>query len=235
VVCLEMAGVSAKLQDASATTTFAAAVEKDTRVQSNGQPWRFAKAPGTDPKLPRVLLIGDSILNGYLPYAVKALVGKANVDAWVNPYHQSDDFNRRLAQALENGPYDVVHINTGLHGWQPGRIKEGTFEPLTKAMIEVIRQKCPDVKIIWASSTPIMIKGKHELDPELNPIIVEHNRMAAKVMAEMNVQVDDLYDLTVKRLDLAKGDQFHWTNPGSKLIAEAVAEAVGQALSIKAP
>jgi alpha-L-fucosidase len=234
VVCLEIAAGTAQAEGSSSTNSFANAVEKDSRVQSNGAPWRFAKAPVLDPKLPRVLLVGDSILNGYLPHAVKLLDGKANVDAWVNPYHQSEDFTRRLAQALENGPYDVVHLNTGLHGWQPGRIKAGTFEPLTRGLIEVIRQKCPNAKIVWASSTPILLKGERKLDPELNPIIVEQNRLAAKVMAELKVPVNDLYALTVAQLDLARGDQFHWTTPGSKLMADAVAEAIGKAWSNEA-
>jgi len=234
VVCLEIAAGAAQVEGSSSTNSFANAVEKDARVQSNGAPWRFAKAPVLDSKLPRVLLVGDSILNGYLPHVVKELDGKANVDAWVNPYHQSEDFTRRLAQALENGPYDVVHLNTGLHGWQPGRIKTGTFEPLTRGLIEVIRQKCPNAKVIWASSTPILVKEERKLDPELNPIIVEQNRMAANVMAGLKVPVNDLYALTVAQLDLARGDQFHWTTPGSKLMADAVAEAIGKALSNEA-
>jgi hypothetical protein len=126
VVCLEITAGTAQVESSSSTNSFATAVEKDARVQSNGAPWRFAKAPFIDPKLPRVLLVGDSILNGYLPHVVKVLDGKANVDAWVNPYHQSEDFTRRLALALENGPYDVVHLNTGLHGWQPATISSST-------------------------------------------------------------------------------------------------------------
>ena len=40
-------------------------VEKDSRVQSDGKPWGINKATIGDPTRPRVLLIGDSILNGY--------------------------------------------------------------------------------------------------------------------------------------------------------------------------
>ena len=56
-----------------------------------------------------------------------------------------------------------VHFNMGLHGWQKGRIKDGTFEPLTRAYVEIIRDKLPNAKIIWASSTPVTVKGK--VDP----------------------------------------------------------------------
>jgi hypothetical protein len=125
----------------------------------------------------------------------------------------------------------VVHINTGLHGWPPGRIKEGTFELLIRSLIEVIRQKCQNTKIIWTSSTPILVKGERKLDPELNPIIVEQNRQAAKVMAEQKVTINDHYALAVAQLDLARGDKFHWTAPDSKLLADAVAEAIEKACS----
>ncbi len=206
-------------------------VETDPRLQSNGKGWRLDQATIKDAKLPRVLLIGDSILNGYQAAVVAALKGKANVDAWVNPYHQSDNLNRLLAEVLDKGPYDVVHFNMGLHGWAKGRIVEGTFEPLTRAYVEVIQKKLPTAKIIWASSTPVTIKGKPtELDPEINSIIVEHNRMAAKVMQEMNVPVNDLYSLAVPKLDLAAGDGFHWKKEAYQMMAQAIVDQVTKVL-----
>lgn len=209
-------------------------VEKDKRVQANGKAWRLEKATITDPTRPRVLLIGDSILNGYLPKTVKELTGKAFVDAWVNPYCQSENFNKLLAEVLENGPYAVVHINMGLHGWLPGRIKEGTFVPLTKGFIEVIRNKCPDAKIIWASSTPVRTKGKSdELDPAINPNIVEQNRMAAEVMNEMHVPIDDFYSLLIDKLPLGLPDGFHWSQPAYQILAEACAQMVLKELPSK--
>ena len=210
------------------------AVEKDPRVQANGKGWRLDRVKITDPNRPRVLLVGDSILNGYLPLVRRALDGKIYVDAWVNPYCQSEQYDRLLVLALDHGPYDVVHINTGLHGWQKGRIPDGQFEPLTGAFIEVIRKKCPRTKIIWASSTPVTVKGKPTaLDPQINPIIVEQNRMAAKVMAQMQVPIDDFYSLLTNKLELAHGDQFHWREPAYKILADACVAAVVKALPPK--
>ena len=207
-------------------------VESDARLHSDGKDWRLDKAKIIDPKLPRVLLIGDSILNGYLKSAVEGLKGKAYVDAWVNPYNQSEHLNKTiLPEVLANGPYDVVHFNMGLHGWQEGRIKPGTFEPLTKAYVETIRAKLPHAKIIWASSTPVTKeKSPSELEPDINPIIIDHNRMAAKVMAEMQVPVNDFYSLLVDKRDLARGDRFHWTAPAYKLLSDLCVESVIKAL-----
>lgn len=59
-------------------------VETDPRLHSDGKGWRLNQATIKDPKRPRVLLIGDSILSGYMAHAIKQLEGKAYVDAWVN-------------------------------------------------------------------------------------------------------------------------------------------------------
>ena len=204
-------------------------VEKDKRLHADGKSgWRLDQAKIADASRPRVLLIGDSILGGYLASARKELDGKANVDAWVNPYWQSETMNKQLGEVLAKGPYDVVHLNTGLHGWAPGRIKEGTFEPLTKAMVEIIRAKCPTAKIIWASSTPVTTKkpAPMALDPKINANILEQNRMAAKVMAAMNVPVNDFYALLVDKLELARGDQFHWKNEAYPILGKACAESI---------
>lgn len=209
-----------------------AAKETDSRLHADGKGWRLDMAKVVDPKRPRVLLIGDSILNGYGKQVTAALAGKAYVDVWVNPHCQSEHVNKLLAQVLENGPYDVVHFNMGLHGWQEGRIKEGTFEPLTKAYVQVIRDKLPSAKIIWASSTPVTVKGKpSELHPEINPVIIEHNRMAANVMKEMNVPVNDFYSLLVPKLELARGDQFHWKPEAYEMLAESAIDTILQQLS----
>ena len=209
-------------------------VETDPRLHSDGKGWKLNQATNKDPKRPRVLLIGDSILSGYMAHAIKALDGKAYVDAWVNPYNQSQHLNDKiLPEVLAKGPYDVVFFNMGLHGWPEGRIKPGTFEPLTKGYVEVIKAKLPNAKIIWASSTPVLLEGEvKKLDPVINANIVEQNRMAAKVMAECGVPVSDFYALLVDKLGLARGgkDKFHWNAPAYKILGDKCVEAVLKAL-----
>lgn len=212
----------------------AAPVESDKRLHADGNGWKLDKATIVDAKRPRVLLIGDSILSGYKKRVIESLKGRAYVDAWVNPYHQSERLNKELLPAvLANGPYEVVHFNIGLHGWQEGRIKKGTFEPLTRGYVEAIRTALPKAKIIWANSTPVTTKGEPStlgFEPEINPVIVDHNRMADEIMSEMKVPVNDFYALLSNKLKLARGDRFHWTGPAYQLLGEMVTASVGREL-----
>ena len=176
----------------------------------------------------RVLLIGDSILNGYRRTVTQALAGKANVDVWINPYHQnSGGLHEMMKEVLANGPYDVIHFNLGLHGWPKGRIPEGQYEPLMRKYVQTLRDNAGGARLIWASITPVTGKGRPgELDPAINPIIVEHNALAAKIMQELGIPTNDLYGLMITKLDLAAGDQFHWKSEGAVLQGKAVADMI---------
>ena len=73
-----------------------------------------------------------------------------------------------------------------------------------------------------------------QLNPEINPIIIDHNRRAAGVMKELNVPVNDFYSLLVSKLELARGDQFHWKPEAYQILAQAVTESVLRELGIGA-
>ena len=209
--------------------------ETDKAMPPLGGRWAFVPATNADPALPRVLLIGDSISIGYRPFVIKALAGKANVDAWPHPLFQSEKLNQALKKILVNGPYDVVHVNLGLHSVAEGRIKPGTYEPLTREFIQIIRDTMPKAKIIWANTTQFTIKGKAtELDPVKNPTVLEHNRLAAKLMAELNIPVNDFYGLLINKLELGRGDTVHWTPPAYKILGDKATDSIVQALGQKA-
>lgn len=214
------------------------AVEKDPRLHADGPGWRLDKATIADPTLPRVLFVGDSILQGYMGGVVKMLKGKANVDFWVTPLWQSERFNSILADLLKEGPYDAIHINLGLHGWPEGRILPGTYEPLTRAFLDVIRKQSPKTKVIWASSTPTFNKANlQEFNGEINPIILEHNKMAAKVMTEYQLPVNDFYSVLADKGHWVRPDGVHWQPPAMALLADVAAKSVLQELGnpVKAP
>jgi len=206
--------------------------ETDPRLPTKGGSWTLRTATVTDPSLPRILLIGDSIANSYLEPVRKNLEGKANIDAWITPTSQADKrLPDILAGILGAEKYAVVHFNLGLHGWQKGRIPEGQFEPLTRTMVQALKKNAPDAKLIWATITPVTVKGEPEkLNPEIQPIIEQHNAMALKVMKEEGVAINDLSALMLPNLKLASGDMFHWKGEGRDLMVKAVTESLTAAL-----
>ncbi len=181
--------------------------------------WGLRKAEIKDPALPRVLLIGDSILGGYGPTVAKLLEGKGNVDIYGHPYTQANnELRSELKEILAQNEYAVIHFNMGLHSFHEGkaRIADDAFEPLMRQFVEFLRQHAPKAKLLWASTTPVTIKDKVDtLDPESNAIVVRHNAMAAKVMNDAKIPIDDLNQLMIPKLSLMCGDTLHWKATGS--------------------
>lgn len=210
-----------------------AQTETDKRLPPKGGSWGLREAEVKNASLPNVLMIGDSILNGYLDSVRKALDGKANIDAWVTPINQADkQLPKILTDMLTAKKYAVIHFNLGLHGWQKGRIPEGQYEPLTRQMVETMKKAAPQAKLIWASITPVTEKGNPSLpNREIQPIIEKHNAMATMIMESEGVAIDDLAGLMASNLSLAAGDMFHWKPEGREMQAKAVAKAVGKALA----
>jgi len=195
-------------------------------------PWRFYAASVEDKCLSRVLLIGDSIMNGYRGAVGAGLKGKANVDVWLTPLHlNSPELRGDLRKVLAQGPYDVIHFNIGLHGWEPGRIPDGQYRDLLEAYVQELRAHCESVRLIWCSTTPITVKGRPaELDGEHNATIVARNGIAAEVMGHYGVEINDLYGLMGDKLRLGAGDGFHWRGGAYELMAEQVVAYVKEAL-----
>ena len=193
--------------------------------------WRFYPAK-TELRLRRVLLIGDSIMNGYHSGVTAQLKGRATVDFWLTPLAiNSPELHEDLRTVIKQGPYDVIHFNIGLHEWPKGFIPDGQYEPLLRAYVKTLRDNAAHARLIWASTTQITVQDKPvEVDPENNPTIAERNVIAARVMQENGIAVDDLYTLMSDKLELAKGDKFHWSPKGVAVQADAVAAMIGDTL-----
>lgn len=175
-----------------------------------------------DNKLPRVLLIGDSICNGYQPFVCEDLAGTAYVSYFVSSKCLTDkSYLRVLAFFLDEYDYEVIHFNNGLHSLSSN---QQDWETCLRASIKLIKEKAKRAKIIWASSTPLK-------DPNLTAKAQELNAIAAKVMTEEGIPTDDLFTLMV-RLDRNENwtDTFHFTEPARQLQAKAVADSIRGAL-----
>lgn len=136
--------------------------------------------------LPRVLLVGDSICNGYQAGVQRRLEGKVNVSYWISSYCvTSPGYLKLLDFYLSEATYDVVHFNNGLHSLAT---KPEDWEKGLKAALDLIRARQPQAKIVWVSSTPLK-------DPKLTAKAKTLNEIGARVAQAYTSRVDDLFAL----------------------------------------
>ena len=175
-----------------------------------------------DRTLPRVLLVGDSICNGYNKEVCQELAGTAYVTFFATSKCVCDkSYLRSLALFLDEADYAVVHFNNGLHSLSSDR---QDWETCLRAAIKLLKEKGRGAKVVWASSTPLK-------DPALTAKAKELNAIAARVMAEEGVPTDDLFAL-MDPLDREANwsDTFHFKDGARKTQAKAVGDCVRKAL-----
>ena len=173
--------------------------------------------------LPRVLLVGDSICQGYQSKVRSKLEGSMNVTCWASSYCvTSPGYLRLLAFYLDEAKYDVIHFNNGLHSCET---PVADYEKSYRAALQLIRKKQPKAKIVWATSTPINAK-----DARVGK--VAQLNAAARRAAESagGIAENDLYSIA-DPLDRATYwvDTHHYTSAGYELLSSQVVERVSAA------
>src|SRR6478672_8013613 len=102
-------------------------------------------------KLPRVLLIGDSIARDYYPEVEKRLAGKAFIARLTTSRFLADPvLLKEIELVLDQEKFDVIHFNNGMHGWQHS---EAEYEKALPRFIKTIRSHARKAKLIWATTT----------------------------------------------------------------------------------
>jgi acyl-CoA thioesterase-1 len=183
--------------------------------------------------LPRVLLIGDSISIGYTQPTRKLLEGKANVHRIPANGGPTKNGVANIQKWLGTGKWDVIHFNWGIHDlkFMPDgkrQVEAADYEANLRSLVATL--KATGAKLIWASTTPI---PEGELNPQRKfGQVPEYNAIAAKVMTENGVIINDLNAWMTPRFEeLHKPKDLHYTDAGSEHLARKVAEAITLALA----
>ncbi|MCA9018057.1 MAG: SGNH/GDSL hydrolase family protein, partial [Planctomycetaceae bacterium] len=195
---------------------------------------RFLKQPKfqfveNNPKLPNVLLYGDSISIAYTDATRDALKGKANVyrlycnggdsASFINKMQTMHDTMRdKDLKGHWDFDWDVIHFNVGLHdlkylkdgkldrvnGKQVTSLEE--YEQNLRGIISYLKKLAPNAKLIFVTTTPV---------PEGEPGRVagdaaKYNAVALKVLKDYpEIGVNDLYGFTKPH------HEKWWTKPGN--------------------
>jgi lysophospholipase L1-like esterase len=196
-------------------------------------------------RLPRVLLIGDSISQGYNKDVQELLKSKAEVFKHADNCGDTWRGLERLDTwlGIGDGQWDVIHFNWGLHdlcyrnpsSQSPGRKDKvnGTLSTTLEQYEDnlerlVVELKKTGATLIWANTT-IVPDGE---SGRIAGDAIKYNEVAARVMSRHGIVTNDLHALTSGfDPDLFVGPgNVHFTADGSYKIAEQVATAIGEAV-----
>jgi sialate O-acetylesterase len=189
--------------------------------------------PVPDPSLPRVLLIGDSIMNGYSPFVVAALKGKATIVRMVafGMIGRNDQDAAAFCAKLKDGDYALIHYNDGLHSLPP-RITDEQFGIGLSAMLKHLKTVTPHV--IWATTTPAPDKNNSLGPDSQNSTVITRNAMSVKIAADHAVPVNDLYKLVIDQRETLQGfANLHFTPEGSQKMGLQITQKIRETLGIK--
>ncbi|MBI2823955.1 MAG: SGNH/GDSL hydrolase family protein [Planctomycetia bacterium] len=193
-----------------------------------------------DPKLPRVLLIGDSISIGYTVPSRKELAGKANVHRIPTNGGPTTRGLEQLDRWLGDSKWDVIHFNWGLHDLKhvddkgdtvaPGeghrQVSPEEYEANLRKL--VARLKNSGARLVWCSTTPVPAGAAGRTPGDE----VAYNAIAARVMEQERIPTDDLYSFARARLDkIQRPANVHFTPEGSAELAKQVAASIAAALA----
>ncbi|QDV71716.1 hypothetical protein Poly24_54550 [Rosistilla carotiformis] len=184
------------------------------------------------PGLPRVLLIGDSISIGYTLPTRKLLADKANVHRIRANGGPTFRGLANIDKWLGDGNWDVIHFNWGIHDLKHQADGTRQVEPANyekNLRLLVAKLKATGAKLIWASTTPIP-KGKLNPDRTFGDE-THYNEIAARVMTELDVPINDLHGYIMPRFEeFHRPQDLHYTTAGSAFLAQQVAAAIEQQL-----
>ncbi len=233
VLCVS-ASVAAVGQPADAARREADA-EKKSPPKAPPKPNPVFDKIAEDPKLPRVLLIGDSISIGYTIPVRQLLQGKANVLRAPENCGPTTRGLERLDKWLDVGKLDVIHFNHGLHDLivvpetKTHRVDVKSYEANLQKIVARLKQT--GAKLIWASTTAVVDgPGRRRANKD----VAEYNDAALRVMKAEGIEIDDLYAALMGNPDREKittPDGTHFTADGAEFLAKAVADSIAKALA----
>jgi hypothetical protein len=186
------------------------------------------RPPHPEPKLPNVLLLGDSITRNYFPQVVTDLNGIANVYLMAVSTSVGDPrLPRQIAEfaTMENVSFRVVHFNNGMHSWA---YTEEQYRAAFPDLLYSVRLLAgASGSLIWANITPVQ---SNAFNGATNPRIDERNKIAQQQVQPMGIPIDDQHSLMMKHLDLYQ-DTVHFDPAGAAIMGDQAAAGIKTALS----
>jgi hypothetical protein len=193
--------------------------------------WTWEVRPAyPDPKLPNVLLLGDSITRAYFPQVTEDLAHIANVYLMATSASVGDPrLQQQIAEfaAMEGIHFRVVHFNNGMHGWGYSESQyRAAFPDFLRAVRRLVGR---DGNVIWATTTPVRPDATFGAT---NPRVEARNGIATSLVQAVGIAVDDQHALMLHHQDSYE-DSVHFNAAGSALQGDQAAATIKEALTDK--
>ena len=190
----------------------------------------------------KILLIGDSIRQGYDKYVRMAFEGEAEI------YYSS--MNSRFSiyvlreisywkeQLKLDDTVDCVHWNAGLWDdlvWHDGKhlVPIELYADYIDRICLEIKRLFPRAKIIFATSTPVQ-EHLFKTTKRYNSDTEKYNAVAVEAVLRHGGEINDLYGLMSALPDSYHSDLTHYyTKEGTRVLTEQVVACLENALAIK--
>jgi lysophospholipase L1-like esterase/dienelactone hydrolase len=195
-----------------------------------------------DVPLPKILLVGSSIRQGYTPVVTKRLEGWATVISVKEFAGNSKHFLKHLDELVIREKPAVVHIHCGMHDIRVDKqthkhqVELPEYIDNLRKIISRIRSETK-AAIVFANITPVLdarhAARKSDAD-RFEADVQKYNAAATALMQELGVPVHDLH-WAVEQGDPEKllgPDGIHYTPEGYEVLGETVADSVLRALEI---
>lgn len=192
----------------------------------------------------KIVLIGDSIRQGYDKYVKLAFEGVAEV------FYPSDNcrFTGYILRHLIDwknemqcgDDVDLIHWNAGL--WDDLVMLDGKnhtpiafYKENIQRICDVIKILFPKAKIIFATSTPVQEELFLGPCKRFNCDTEKYNEQAIEIIKRNNGEINDLYAIVKDCPKEYYSDLTHlYTEHGTKLVTEQVIHAIEKTLQLHA-
>lgn len=199
-------------------------------------------SPGTNASLPKVVLIGDSIMGLYCPAVQRDLDSAAEVNGFSRT--TSRYVLDHLNEVISAQP-DIIHLNCGLHDMIIMTNTAATQISLDeyKSNLEKIFQRLQQethAQVIWATTTPVSEQRQQNPRPKGYGRIVRHeadiktyNRASVAIAKHFGLKVNDLFEVMTRAGPdkYFRTDGVHFNSAGDELLGQAVAKAIRSSMS----
>jgi len=177
----------------------------------------------------RVLLVGDSITNGYSPALKKIMPPDIYIDKYVTSRALNNpSFLKELTYVLTQGKYEVIHFNNGLHGGLDKELFKKCYEEVIKYLLSL--ENSP--KIIISGTTPVVVTDKPNEYTPFNAKSIERDSIAREIAEKYGLMYENLYNLVDGIEGIRAHDPFHYNEKGCEILANAVCKNLKKVLNI---